>query len=164
VVNGLKYLSIDVMQVGYLLKTGAYKFSSGYPNVEYQKGTLPADSKRIGTNTLTICSAIMLVSQEGALMAHLNPDTCNLFLKPNKSKDEIANDKKSPGYDSLLKKYNTLKDDARKFFKEFKSRGSKSFMAVVIRGPVQPDDKYGKWMAKELFGITDPEVVDVPSK
>jgi hypothetical protein len=150
------------MQVGYMLKNGNFKFSSGYP-VQYDKGTLQDSWKRIGTNSLTICSAVMLVSQEGALMAHLNPDTCNLFLKPNKSKAEIDQDKKLPNYAVLEARYKTLKSDARKFFKEFKDRGSKKFLAAIIVGPNQNDPNYGRWMARELFGITDPEIVQVAS-
>jgi hypothetical protein len=162
-VLGLKYLSIDVMQVGYMLNTGAYKFSSGFP-VHYEKGTAAKDAKRIGTESLTICSAVMLISQEGALLAHLNPDTCELFLKKNKSKQELEADKKKPNYATLKRRYDDLRSDAKKFFKEFKSRGSKNFLAVVIKGPNQTNDDYGKWMAEEFFGVSNPEIHEIHSK
>jgi hypothetical protein len=162
-VSGMKYLSIDVLQVGYMLKNGDYKFSSGYPE-HYEKGTAPQNSKRIGTASLTICSAVILISREGALMAHMNPETCNLFLNKNKSKQDLENDKKLPNYNTLKDRYKTLKSDSVKFFKELKNRGSKNFLAVIVMGPNQTDDNYGKWMAEEFFGVTNAEVTQVHSK
>lgn len=151
------YLKVDVLNVGYVLQDGRFKISSlQLPKREAigsGNSALIAQDRRIGTETLAVCSVVMLISQRGTLMVHLNPDTCELFLNPARTPAQVAADKKRPEYKALEKAFNEFRAETQKYFQEYQQAVGQTFMAAMVRGPQQNSNQYGLWILQKLFNI-----------
>lgn len=161
--TGEQYLTIDVLAVGYIEHTGNFKIHNYQSGKEAAQGkkdkALDVKSRRIGTNSLTICSLAMLISEKGALMAHLNPDFCTLFLDSTRTAAQKKEDEAGANYKAAKKSFDQFQSKCQKYYEEFSKLTGGKYEAVVVRGPNQNDSKYGLSMVQNLFNKNiNPEV------
>lgn len=156
--TGDKYISIDILSVGYLTAAGEY--GGDYKIQDYVKKVKGSakDSKitKIGTNSLARCSLAMLISKRGALMAHLNPDFCTLFLDPNRTDAQKKEDETTPNYAASKKIFKVFQKKCIKYYGEFNKLVGGKYEALIVRGPEQSKNDDGILMLQTLFNHKGP--------
>lgn len=148
-----KFLAVDIWRVGYMRRDGRSALSSFYPGdtPEWQ-GLPPQKRRRIGTKSLVDSYMAMLVSKDGALVAHLSPTMCMRFLDVHRSGEDVERDRKLPGYGESYQKFQQFKEMARHYLNYLKDRNS-PYCAMLVLGPHQRDATPGEWMIQGLFNI-----------
>jgi hypothetical protein len=147
--------------VGYMLADGQWEWSDSQKRQHNKRQE--RDTRRIGTKSLSTCCAVMLLSKDGALIAHLNPQNCDRFFKPDKTDEEKKADKAAQDCPADKARYKKFVKDAGEYCGRAMVRTSTSYRPIIILGPGETAKsqpalykerlKRGEWMLRTLFGI-----------
>jgi hypothetical protein len=149
------FLDIDQFHVGALLSSGQYEvFQTG----NHYSGTLPAANaahRKIGTDTMTLCSSVFLVGPTGTIAVHLQPQACELLLAV---KGKLSSDQKKNLQQQLGDQYKRWKDIVVRFeancktiLRNFEGRLG-AYTTYIVMGPNANNAQLAGAMVTDLFG------------
>ena len=144
-----------MLHVGAMLRNGEFvRYDAQDSSLGKQAGTAPPANRKIGDNTQASCVALLLVSREGVIYAHVPPYLCpwmgkNKPAKPT-NKDKNLEARLVADWQKQKDEWTRLQSATRKTFRDYKSKLGK-YVAHLIMGQYSKPAE-AQQMMNEVFG------------
>jgi hypothetical protein len=148
-VGGHTFLNMPMLHVGAMLRNGQYvRYNAGEAGLGKQTGNAPANHRKLGDATQTTCSALLLVSRQGVIYAHIPPYLCPWMGKSKPAKPKVK--AQEAEWKKHKDEWERLTSATKKTFNEYKPHLG-NYKAHIIMGHYSRPNE-AQQMMNEVFG------------